>query len=96
MTFVYLAVKDRIVSSLRSGGGSMAGCASSTWRPSGVRCMNTGITGAPVWADMKANPGEVEAGRPKKSTNTPWEAGRFWSSMNPTSSFLRRAFTHAR
>ena len=58
--------------------------------------MNAGTTGAPVWTDINARPGVVEADFPKKSTNTPWLAGRFWSNMKPTSPFCLSARTQAR
>jgi len=90
------AVKERTVSGSRPGGGSSGGRTSTTCRPSGSRRINTGSTGAPACADITANPGVVEAGRPRKSMNTPCPAGRFWSIMKPTSSFRRRARTLAR
>ena len=53
--------------------------------------MKTGTTGAPVRREITASPLDVEAGIPKKGTNTPSARELFWSRRTPTSRPRRRA-----
>src|SRR4029450_7150886 len=58
--------------------------------------MKTGTTGAPVRREITASPLDVEAGTPKKGTNTPSARELFWSRRTPTIRAPRRASRSSR